>query len=103
MLQILSDIIETPAEEKLNLTITVRSGLCHRRTHGGGVVWDLTVRSSTTMVAGAALCSAVARANRRSFLFILMLQSLGCGGRGGRNTHHGQDWHTYRHSQLMGT
>jgi len=37
-----------------------------------------TVRSSTTVVQDAALCRAVASASRRSFLFILMLQSLGC-------------------------
>lgn len=35
--------------------------------------------ASTTTMSGAALCSAVASARRRSFLFILMLQSLGCG------------------------
>lgn len=37
-----------------------------------------SVMLSTTTMSAAALCSAVARARRRSFLFILMLQSLGC-------------------------
>lgn len=37
-----------------------------------------TLRSSTMVVFAVADCSAVARANLRSFLFILIPQSLGC-------------------------
>mmetsp|Transcript_12719 Transcript_12719/g.34667 ORF Transcript_12719/g.34667 Transcript_12719/m.34667 type:complete len:261 (+) Transcript_12719:463-1245(+) len=41
--------------------------------------WTLPSRFSTTIMSSAALCKAVARASRRSFLFMLMLQSLGLG------------------------
>ncbi len=50
----------------------------HRSETKKKAIRGCTVKSSTTVVLAAALCRAVANASRRSFLFILMLQSLGC-------------------------